>query len=82
MTPGRDENDQDPPSPGNALDRDVYSGRWWARVIGLSLLFGAGSAFVVPTSGMSTLATTIIGVSMSLVALVFFVVKKGKAKIW
>ena len=73
--------DSNPPHQ-NSLGRNVYSGGWWAKVIGFSLLFGFGSSLVLRTDETSLMFSVLVGAGMSLIAMIYFIVKKGNSKIY
>ncbi|MBG80392.1 MAG: hypothetical protein CMJ39_06765 [Phycisphaerae bacterium] len=65
----------------DSLGRNVYSGGRWAKVIGFSLLFGFGSSLVLRTDESGVMFSVLVGTGMSLIAMIYFIVKKGNSKI-
>ena len=75
--------DADPPYRGDPLGRQVYSGGWWARVIGYSVLIGFGSTWAIDTFSESSLGFAVgVSIGVSVLALIYFVVMKGRSKIY
>ena len=75
-----DTKDSNPPHQ-DSLGRNVYSGGWWAKVIGFSLLFGFGTSLVTRTDETSLMFSVLVGSGVSVIAMIYFIVMKGNSKI-
>ncbi len=73
--------DDSNPRPQKSLGRNVYSGGWWAKVIGFSLLFGFGTSLVFRTDESGFMFSVLVGSGVSLIAVIYFIVMKGNSKI-
>ena len=80
MTTTPDTDDSNPPHQ-DSLGRNVYSGGWWAKVIGFSLLFGFGTSLVSRTDETSFMFSVLVGSGVSVIAMIYFIVMKGNSKI-
>ena len=80
MNTAPDTEDLNPPHQ-DTLGRNVYSGGWWAKVIGISLLFGFGTSLVMGTDETSLTFSVLVGSGVSVIAMIYFIVKKGNSKI-
>jgi len=81
--PKESKNDTDASYRGDPLGRQVYSGGWWARIVGYSLLFGFGTTLALNTFGDPSPGFAIgVSVGVSCLALIYFVVMKGRSRIW
>ena len=65
----------------NSLGRNVYSGGWWAKVIGFSLLFGFGTSLLFRTDESGFMFSVLVGSGVSVIAMIYFIVMKGNSKI-
>ena len=75
--------DRDSPYRGDPLGRQAYRGGWWARVVGYSVLLGFGTTFSLDTFSDSSLGFAIgVSVGVSALTLIYFVVMKGRSRIW
>ena len=75
-----DTDDSNPPHQ-DSLGRNVYSGGWWAKVIGFSLLFGFGSSLLFRTDESGLMFSVLVGSGVSVIAMIYFIVMKGNSKI-
>ena len=75
-----DTNDSNHPHQ-NSLGRNVYSGGWWAKVIGFSLLFGFGTSLLFRTDESGFMFSVLVGSGVSVIAMIYFIVMKGNSKI-
>ena len=80
MNTTSDTNDSNPPHQ-DSLGRNVYSGSWWAKVIGFSLLFGFGTSLLFRTDESGFMFSVLVGSGVSVIAMIYFIVMKGNSKI-